>query len=212
MTSYQMLNQIKREMHNNPNFDTEDIIPEINLALEHIEQYTDAGKDIFRQQCVAGTLDYLIDIVRLYRIVGVWYGQENTATLGEIREGYRPLRRVDRKDLGYGEWGYWLENERGTVTPANENKKRMFLTFDPDSSYWLVVEYVPWDFLQDAVFTADTDLDELVPREIQSLIIERVVYRLKRSDGDDTFQDHKQDYFEKQERMESVHKEDLKYI
>jgi len=205
-----MLSQIKRELHYNPNFDNEDIIPEINLALEHIETFTDASKSIWRQQVTANVYDYLIDIPHIYRIVSVWYGQENISTLRSIREGYTKLKMLDKEFLGSGEQGYWLENERGTEGAQNE--KRIFLTFTPTSGYWLVVEYVPWDYVPDGVFNITTDLDMYIPREIQSLVIERVVYRLKRADGDSTFVDHKQDYYEKQERMESVHKEDIKYV
>jgi len=206
-----MLNRIKKALNYNPIFSDTDIVDEIKGALEYIEKRTDAGKRIYTIQCTGDLYYDLSALGNTYKIINVYYGQNELTTTNQINEGFIKLEKIDMKDVNVVKYGYWIDKQQ-INNSQNDFVKVLKLNFTPSTNYYLNIIYVKWDNLDESIFNTDTDLDTYIEPEMQSLIIDRVIFILKRIDRDELYQDYKQDMLEAIDDLDSINKEDIKFI
>lgn len=210
MTAQEALDFIKAEMNYNPQFGNVQIIPLINREIKALAIKTDFAKSTQTLPIVAQQFNYLVSDNRNFRIINVWYGQQDARTSGDITLGHKKLIQCERETLNQAVSGFWLNKITNVNIPFTYE---INLTFEPTPGYYLVVEYTSWVEIPQTAFDNNEDLNLYIPESIHEAITEKVIARLKLRDRDvKTAGVHFEMAADAQEDIADVHQEKVTHL
>lgn len=210
-TTQDMLDYVKRALNYNPQFDDAEIIPEVNAMIRELGEDCENLKQVLAIQTTQGRFEYVIEEANIARELNVFYGQQDPNTLTRIEDGYVRLLKMSREQLGKMPMGYWMERV-SSPSLAIPYYHAIKLNFDPETNMYLYIEYTTWAEIPFAAFAANEYLQTYIPRELNLLVANGVIWKLKLRDRDETWKVDNALWENRKSNFENTYKERVVYL